>query len=196
MLGVDFWQERYETGQTPWDLGGPSPHFVELLKHQPDWLKAGKMAVPGSGRGHDAALFAQAGFEVIGFDYSPGAIMEAKGLYGETTRFEQADIFQLGAAESTWLAQFDYVLEHTCFCAILPEQRGDYVKNMKALLKPDSLLIGVFWEHAEWGGPPFSTSLQDIQTHFETDFDILLSENKTPARGRNGLERLTVLRRK
>lgn len=194
MISIDFWQDRYETGETPWDLGGPSPHFMELLRQKPDWLKPGKMAVPGSGRGHDAALFAQAGFDVVGFDYSPGAIERAKSLYGNVARFEQADIFTL--QNSPWVGQFDYVLEHTCFCAILPKQRTDYSRMAQALLKPGGTLIGVFWEHYDSDGPPFSTSQADIQTVFETGFEILSATEKTPASDREGIERLTFLRRR
>lgn len=194
MISVDFWEGRYESGTTPWDLGGPSPHFSELLHQKPEWLKPSKMAVLGSGRGHDAVLFAQAGFDVVGFDYSSGAVERAKALYGDRVRFEQADIFNL--PNSPWAGQFDYILEHTCFCAILPKQRGDYVRSAQALLKPKGILLGVFWEHGDTDGPPFSTTLEDVQSLFDADFNMLSSAEKTAAADRQGLERLIVLRRR
>lgn len=196
MIRVDFWQDRYETQNTPWDLGGPSPHFVELLQNKPDFLQAGKMAVLGSGRGHDAALFTQHGLDVIGFDYAPGAITEARERYSPSTRFEQADLFEMADATCEWAGQFDFLLEHTCFCAISPKDRVAYVQSARNILKPGGYLIGVFWEHHEPDGPPFSTTVAEIQTLFGADFEICSIADKAPANGRNGVERLCVLRRK
>ena len=195
MLNVDFWQNRYATHNTPWDLGEASPHFVEFLKQRPDWLKPGKMAVPGSGRGHDAALFAQAGFDVIGFDYAPGAIQEAQTRYGQIARFQQANLFDMAQPDSPWAGQFDYVLEHTCFCAILPQERPAYVKSVQNLLKPSGYLIGVFWEHQDPDGPPFSTTETQIRSDFQTAFELVSIQPKAPADDRSGTERLVILRR-
>lgn len=196
MLDVGFWEGRYEAENTPWDLAGPSPHFVTLLNRKPDFLQPGKMAVLGSGRGHDAALFANNGFEVTGFDYATGAIKLASELYGKSVRFEQMDLFQLADPENPYRQMFDYVLEHTCFCAILPSQRADYVRSVLNILKPGGYLLGVFWQHAEDDGPPFSTTENDLKTFFASDFDWVSSENNPPAPGRGGVERLVILRRK
>ena len=195
MLDLNFWQSRYDSGNTPWDLGQASPHFIALLQSEPSWLKAGKMAVVGTGRGHDAALFAEAGFEVVGFDYAPGAILEAQARYGQFARFQQANIFELADPHSPWAGEFDYVLEHTCFCAILPSEREAYVKSVKNLLKPDGLLIGVFWEHNDEDGPPFSTTEAHLRQAFGADFELVSIQEVPPARNRDGVERLVVLRR-
>lgn len=196
MILVNFWQGRYESGETPWDLGGPSPHFEALLKQQPAFLKPGRMAVLGSGRGHDAALFARAGFEVVGFDYAPGAKAEATRLYGDRVRWEQADIFTLADPASPWHGQFDVVLEHTCFCAIAPSDRPRYAAAARNLLKPGGLLIGVFWENGESEGPPFNTTPADLQAIFGESFSPLSEESHPPAGGRSGQERLVILQRK
>lgn len=196
MLDVNFWENRYEAENTPWDLAGPSPHFVDLLGQKPDFLKPGKMAVLGSGRGHDAACFAQAGFEVTGFDYAPGAIKLASKLYGKLARFERADIFDLADPASLYTENFDYVLEHTCFCAILPEQRLDYVRAVSNLLKPGGYLIGIFWEHRDTDGPPFSTTKADLEAAFAQAFESISRLDRTPVSGRGGVERLVILRRK
>jgi SAM-dependent methyltransferase len=195
MLTMDFWQSRYDTGNIPWDLGQASPHFAALLQSQPEWLKPGKLAALGCGRGHDAALFARAGFETVGFDYAPGAIQEAQALYGQLGQFQQANIFDLADPKSSWAGQFDYALEHTCFCAILPQERPAYVNSLRHLLKPNGLLIGVFWEHEAPDGPPFSTPEAQIREAFEPDFAVVSMQALAPADDRKGTERLVVLRR-
>ncbi|WP_373531676.1 methyltransferase domain-containing protein [Vampirovibrio sp.] len=196
MQNVDFWENLYVAENTPWDLAGPSPHFVALLHQKPDFLKPGTMAVTGSGRGHDAALFGQAGFEVTGFDYAPAAVKLAAQLYGGLARFEMADIFELPSSSGSNALVFDYVLEHTCFCAIPVERRTDYVKTVCHILKPGGYLIGVFWEHDQADGPPFSTTEAHLRQFFEADFEWISQEEKAPVAGRSGVERLVVLRRK
>lgn len=196
MPDVDFWSARYETQNTPWDLSGPSPHFVALLNDKPSFLTPGKMAVLGSGRGHDAAYFADAGFEVTGFDYAPQAVAMATKLYGGKVQFKVADIFDLASPGNPDAGQFDYVLEHTCFCAIDPERRTAYARSVETLLKPDGYLIGILWEHSNTDGPPFSTSKAEIETVFGQGFDCVSVTDCKAVDGRGGVERLVILRRK
>ncbi len=196
MLDVHFWENRYISQNTGWDLAGPSPHFVELLKNPPAFLKPGSIAVLGAGRGHDAALFGKNGFQVTGFDYATSAVQEARQLYSQWADFQQVDIFTLANADSPHAHPFDYVLEHTCFCAILPKQRPDYLKTVTRLLKPEGYLIGIFWEHEEPDGPPFSTTLEEVKALFSNDFNLISVEERPPANNRRGIERLVVLRRK
>jgi len=200
MLDIQFWQSRYDSGQTPWDLGQASPHFINLLQDRPAWLVPGKMAVLGSGRGHDAALFAKAGFEVVGFDYAPGAVQAAQAQYGQAqpgnaVKFQQMDIFELANPQSPWAGQFDYVLEHTCFCAILPKQRPAYLDSVKNILKPGGILIGVFWELNDPDGPPFTTTETQLHESFDSDFELLSMQTYPAAMNREGFERLVILRR-
>jgi methyl halide transferase len=171
-LSPEFWEERYQDGSTRWDLGQPAPPFVTLLA-APDAPSPGRMAVLGAGRGHDALLFAEQGFEVVGFDFAPSAIAaavataEARGL---TAQFLQRDIFALGAE---FAHQFDYVLEHTCYCAILPAQRADYVQLVRSILRPQGELIALFWAHNRAGGPPFGTTPDEILQRFCPAFEVI-----------------------
>ncbi len=174
MLSVtnsQYWENRYIEGTTGWDLGQAAPPFVSLL----DLVaapKSGKIAVLGAGSGYDALLFAQRGFEVIGFDFAPSAIASATQLAQSSSisaQFLQRNIFDLPAEFPHY---FDYVLEHTCFCAIEPGDRPAYVKLVKSLLKPSGELIALFWAHNQPGGPPFGTTTAEIRQYFEPDFKI------------------------
>jgi methyl halide transferase len=190
----EFWATRYQNQSTPWDLGQPAPSFVSLLKQHEERFPPGKMAVVGSGYGHDAGFFGESGFEVIGFDYVPEAVAGANERYGRYARFVQADIFNL---PGEYLGMFDYVLEHTCFCAIRPRQREGYVQAVYSLLQPGGTLIGLFWAHTEEGGPPYSTNRQELEHLFSSLFDI---ENMTippdSVADRQGEELLMIARRK
>ena len=183
VANFEYWENRYIEGKTGWDLGQAAPPFVSLLNAAAP--KAGKIAVLGSGSGYDALLFAQRGFEVIGFDFAPSAIASATELAqnsGISAQFLQRNIFDLPAEYPHY---FDYVLEHTCFCAIELRLRPAYVKLVKSLLKPSGELIALFWAHNQPGGPPFGVTTAEINQYFEPYFKInslSLATNSVPQR--------------
>ncbi|HEY9809975.1 MAG TPA: methyltransferase domain-containing protein [Halomicronema sp.] len=179
-----FWQQRYEEEKTGWDIGQPAPPFVSFL-NSTDSITPGRVAVLGCGKGYDAILFASKGYQVFGFDFAPAAISEARknaAKKGVSIEFFQRDIFEL---EKEFLGSFDYVVEHTCFCAISPSKRTDYVQLVKSLLRPNGKLIGLFFTHSRQGGPPFGVTPEEIKTYFSKDFEIICLEpvnNSIPAR--------------
>ncbi len=168
-LPVDFWEGRYQESHTPWELNEPAPPFVHLMQTRAAGFPPGKMAVLGSGRGQDAGLFGHLGFEVTGFDYAPSAVRIATEQFGDVARFEQADIFKIPESCN---GTFDYVLEHTCFCALHPDLREDYVGLAARLLRPGGRFIALLWAHNEWGGPPYRVSRQEIFNLFSPAFDL------------------------
>ncbi len=169
-----YWEQRYQEKTTRWDLGKASPPLVRLLNSPELTLKRGRIAVLGCGRGYDAMLFADRGFDTIGFDFAPLAITEAITLAQTTSnsaQFLQRDIFNLADEFSSY---FDYVIEHTCFCAIEPKQRPNYVQIVQQILQPHGELIGVFFTHDRTGGPPFGVTLTQIKQYFEPKkFEII-----------------------
>jgi len=156
-----YWEQRYQENTAKCDIGMAAPSFTSLLAST-QALIAGKTAVIGCGQGHDAILFAKHGFDTIGFDFAPSAIALGQKLSQTmeiSIQFLQRDIFEL---PKEFPASFDYVIEHTCFCAIRPEQRPDYVKMVRSILKPTGELIALFWAHNRPDGPPFGTTIEEI----------------------------------
>ena len=167
----DFWEAAYQEGRAGWDLGGPAPAFEQLLggAKRPT---PGRAAVIGCGRGHDALRFARDGFTVVGFDFAPSAVTAARraaATAGLSAEFVQSDIFSLPTG---YHEAFDYVIEHTCFCAIDPARRPDYVGVVQGLLRPGGELIGIFFAHGRPGGPPFTTDAADVRRLFAGLFTI------------------------
>ena len=183
-LTAAAWEQRYQENRDPWDLGFPVPPFVNLLSSV-QAPKPGRMAVPGCGSGQDALLFAASGFDVTGFDYAPSAIARARttaNVRDLNVQFLQRDIFDL---EADFHNSFDYVLEHTCFCAIDIELRAKYVQVVRNLLRPKGQLIGLFFTHNRPGGPPFGVKPQEVLDSFSPDFNITLfqqAEDSIPRR--------------
>jgi SAM-dependent methyltransferase len=195
-LDSEYWERHYQEGTTGWDLGAPAPPFVDLLAGP--WPPApGSMIVLGAGRGHDALLFVRHGFKVTALDFAESAVRETReaarkaGLPVETARH---DFFEL---PPEYDSSFDYVLEHTFFSAINPGRREEYVQIVHRLLKPGGLFIALFYAHGRPGGPPFTTSADEVRALFEPSFTIERLE--VPVRSvkpRQGLELLALMRPK
>ena len=192
-----YWEQRYQENTAQWDIGMAAPPLASLLASSEAPI-AGKTAVIGCGQGHDAILFAKHGFDTIGFDFAPSAIILGQKLSQTSEismQFLQRDIFEL---PQEFAASFDYAIEHTCFCAIRPEQRPDYVNMVRSILKPTGELIALFWAHNRPDGPPFGVTLEEIKDLFSASFDtsnISPVNNSIASRNREEyLARFRVLR--
>ena len=170
----------------------PVPPFINLLASV-QAPKAGKVAVLGCGSGQDAMLFSRSGFDVVGFDFAPSAIKrasanaKARKLNGQ---FLLRNIFEL---ETEFFNSFDYVLEHTCFCAIEATLRPQYVQVVKNLLRPNGQLIALFYTNCQSDGPPFGIKPDAILDLFTPHFDILLLKPaKDSIARRKGKEHLGI----
>ncbi|MFZ0616881.1 MAG: methyltransferase domain-containing protein [Chthoniobacterales bacterium] len=186
------WEARYRAGDTPWDEGTAAPALVEFLARHPI---RGEVFVPGSGGGHDVRALATQGADVLGLDLSPTAIGLARSFPpAGSERYEQGDLFHL---PPSWHGRFDWVVEHTCFCAIPPARRADYARAISLALKPGGHYLGIFYMNPSAPqGPPHGTTREEISSLFEPGFILL--EEWTPRNnfeGREGRE-LCQLRRK
>ncbi|AGY60676.1 methyltransferase domain-containing protein [Gloeobacter kilaueensis] len=166
-----YWESRYRQHQDRWDLGRPAPSFEYLLA-TPQAPPPGTVVVPGCGRGYDALLFASRGYKVYGFDFAADAIADATRSAlrsGISVTFVQEDLFKLPRELDSL---FDLVIEHTCFCAIDPSRRPEYVQIVHRLLRPGAELIAIFFAHPRPGGPPFRTDPDEIERLFGGYFAI------------------------
>ena len=195
-LTAEAWEARYQSSNDPWNLGNPTPPFVNLLAadHAP---YPGKLAALGCGKGHDALLFAESGFEVVGFDFAPSAISEAIATAKARAikaQFLQRDIFAL---DKEFADSFNYVLEHTCFCAIDPKKRSQYVEVVKSILCPGGKLIALFYTHKRSGGPPFGVKPQEVLEYFSPYFEpIVFQQAPDSITRRQGDEHLAIFQLK
>ncbi len=198
------WDAFYRAGTMPWDKGVAAPPLLEWLE-TPGNRFDGELLVPGCGLGHDVRAIAATGQarHVCGLDFSPAALAAARGWAqagGES--YVEGDLFAL---PPEWRGRFDWVFEHTCFCAIDLARRADYVRAVAQVLRPGGGLLAVFYLHP-WsggeppppgGGPPFGTSVEELDALFADDFDLLT--DAVPTRtypGREGREVIRLLRKK
>ncbi|WP_269526167.1 methyltransferase domain-containing protein [Coraliomargarita parva] len=165
------WNAAYLNDETPWDKGMPSPPLMEFLKRR---QIAGTVLIPGCGLGHDVRLLAGQGAKVLGMDIAPAAVERARRVPPVADeRFEAADFLTL---PDEYVGRFDWVIEHTCLCALDLSQRTEYVESVCRALKPGGYYLAVFYRmipHDDGNGPPFPISEASIDALFGGVFDIL-----------------------
>lgn len=170
-MSVD-WNERYQTGETPWEKGEPHPELPFLLSRYRRLVEeAGQVLVPGCGVGHDANLIADlCNGKVVGLDVAEEAIELAGARYSKKSlSFVVGDLFG-------WEGSYDLVFEHTCFCAIPVERRNDYVATMGKLIPEGGHLLGIFFlnpDHEGEEGPPFGVTIEELEEFFGSQFELL-----------------------
>jgi SAM-dependent methyltransferase len=179
------WEEHYQTGDMPWEKGEASPGLVDFMAAQPH-LAPGTVLVPGCGTGHDARVWARAGFAVTGFDIAPSAVRLARektAAAGLRAEFRLGD-FLADEPEQ----RFDWVFEHTLFCAIQPDRREDYVRALLRWLKPDGQYLAVNYLIPDKEGPPFGTTRDELVGRFTPHFELLSDWVPRSYPNRTGLE--------
>ena len=186
------WDEAYQRRETPWEKGKPHPALVDFLAE--NGPLGGEILVPGCGSGHDVRALSTPENHAVGIDLAPSAVAKANARPKVgNEEYELGDFFALPVE---WNGRFDVVFEHTCFCAIDPARRDDYVKAVVRLLAPGGRFLAIFFLNPDndGGGPPFPVDRQELDDRFGLHFT--LEREWIPARthpGREGRELMRVL---
>jgi SAM-dependent methyltransferase len=181
------WEQRYQTGDMPWEKGEASPGLIDFLAQPPQPAPA-SVLVPGCGTGHDARAWARAGFDVCGYDLAPSAVKLARektAAAGLQADFRFGD-FLLDPPHE----RFDWLFEHTLFCAIDPSHRDQYVQAVRRWLKPGGRFLAVHYLIPDTDGPPFGTTRQEVLDRFAPHFKLLNDWVPRSYPNRTGLERM------
>lgn len=160
---VDFWQARFDTGQTGWDRGAASPQLLAWLDQ--GVLQPCRIAVPGCGRGWEVAELAARGFEVVGLDYTAAALEASRALL--QSRGLQADLQQVDVLDHAPTTPYDAIYEQTCLCALHPEHWRAYADRMHGWLAPGGRLAALLMqmpraeavEQGQIQGPPYHVDI-------------------------------------
>ena len=166
---LNFWEQRYSTGTTPWDFHGVPPALTAYLKNR---TTPGSVLIPGCGFGHEVRAFHEHGWQTLAIDYSPTAVDQAKANLGSLASWvRKADFFT-----DDLDGPFDLIYERTFLCAIDPEQRPTYANRMRQLIQPGGVLAGLFFYGEEPDGPPHSLADLTLAKRLLTGFELITDE--------------------
>ena len=174
MTAEKRFQERYETGDTPWDIGKPDFNLIQTVTATP--IAPCKALDIGCGTGDNSIWLAQQNFPVVGIDTSEIAIDKAKekALKANAKCTFMVMDFLTSRIEE---APFGFAFDRGCFHALKSDkERNSFAKNVNAHLEKDGLwltLVGNADEQRHGPGPPQRTA-RDIVNAVEPFFEILL----------------------
>lgn len=199
---ADYWSGRYQGGTAQWDLGQETAVFQSCIekglfpvppRSDVPVRHAPRVWVPGCGYGHDALLFARAGYYVTAMDFAPEPLTRLKDMAWEQhcdLDIVHADIF---SALPHYAETFDMVVEYTCFCAIDPARREEYVRILSGVVKPNGCVVALlFPTDTMVESPPYPVDISATLTLFAT-YDLFCSYRMVPTEShpkRQGREEL------
>lgn len=170
-LSTEFWDNRYKTKDTGWDLGAISPPLKTYFDQLTD--KNLKILIPGGGNSYEAEYLHHNGFKnVYVVDLSKTALDNFKKRVPSfpPTHLIDGNFFDL---EMT----FDLIIEQTFFCAIDPKLRDFYCKKTSELLRENGKLVGLLFDDTfDSDAPPFGGSKTEYLGYFQPYFDVLIME--------------------
>lgn len=160
------WEQRFRDEETPWERGALHP----AVQHWHDLglpATRNRMIIPGCGRAPELLYFAEAGYDVTAADLSQTAIdWQAENLrhHGVEATLVSGDVFEHEPS-----SPYDCVWEQTFLCAIPPRLRETYERSVHDWLKPGGILLALFMQKDERGGPPYGCSLEAMRELFPAD---------------------------
>jgi len=189
-METDFWKERWEKGEIGFHQNEFSPH---LDRH---WNKlsiadGSRIFVPMAGKSSDMLWFVRQGYSVVGVELSNIAVdtffLENKLQYKveECRRFRThksdhidlhcGDFFQLTEDD---ISEVSAVYDRASLIALPPSMRKQYAEYLIKILprKVRIFLVTMEYSQEEMGGPPFSVTKQEVESLYQTEFDITLIE--------------------
>lgn len=168
----DF-EDRYQSGATPWELNRPDSHLVRMIEKK--IVKPCKALEIGCGTGSNAVWLCGQRFEVSAVDFSFLAIEKAKEkalMQGADIRFSVSDFLLEKKAQP----DFEFIFDRGCFHSFSDKKdRKIFAKNAARHLKPEGLwfsILGNADAPPRNEGPPMRSAL-DIVTAVEPFFEIL-----------------------
>jgi len=167
------WNERYRTGDLPWDTGAPDAHLVKLVES--GRVRPGKCLEVGCGTGTNALWLASRGFDVLGVDIAHLAVERANGRIAGTSlrcAFTVLDFLQ----DRTLTGPFEFVFDRGCLHSHdEASDRSHFALRVSHLLPVGGLwfsLIGSTEGAPRDTGPPRRTAT-DVVSAIEPHLEIV-----------------------
>lgn len=190
-LDSNYWNDRYQQGNTGWDLqkvSTPIKYYLDQVSN-----KNLSILIPGCGNAYEAEYANSLGFyNVHILDYAELAIENFLSRHPNFNlkHVHNEDIF-------LHTSHYDLIIEQTLFCAISPELRNLYANKMHDLLNTGGKLVGVLFDRDFEGGPPFGGNKEEYLKYFSPLFNIKTFERcNNSIEPRTGTELFIILEKK
>lgn len=147
------WNERYLSGDVPWDSGRPSRELIRVLdEHRIPPCRALEL---GCGTGTNAILLASRGFQVTAVDGAPEALHRARekaAAAGVEVDFVEQDVCAFGEGREP----YDFLFDRGCYHAVRRTNRDEFLQMLARVTRPGSRFLALTGNANEQAtdGPP------------------------------------------
>lgn len=190
-LTSENWNQRYESGETGWDLGEVSPPLKNYFDQLED--KNIRILIPGAGNAYEAAYLYQNGFKnVFILDWATYPLTKFKERYPDfpDSQCICSDFFE-------HQAQYNLIIEQTFFCALLPKFRKMYFQKTYQLLKPGGKLMGLLFQiPLNTDQPPFGGDKETYLSYIPQGFRHVYFETASNSHHKRAGNELFMLLKK
>jgi SAM-dependent methyltransferase len=150
-----LFDDAYQARTAPWVIGEPQPAIVELER---TGVIRGRVLDAGCGAGEHTILLTRLGYNVLGIDFSPTAIEQARenaAAKGVDARFDVGDAMNLPEEPA-----YDTVIDSALFHIFDDADRPKYVRSLHAACRPGALVHVLALSDAGHGfGPEVSEAV-------------------------------------
>lgn len=159
------WDESYQDGPAPWDLGRPQPAIAELAA---EGAFRGTVLDAGCGTGENALHLAATGLSIVGIDVAETAVPQAKEKArdrGLAAEFAVGDALRLSALDRT----FDTVLDCGLFHTLDARERQTYVASLASVTEPGARLHVLCFRDAGADSGPHPVVRAEFEAPFQRE---------------------------
>jgi SAM-dependent methyltransferase len=170
MSEIARWEERYRSGDTPWNTGRPSSELQRVITEEN--IRPCRAIELGCGSGTNAVWLAQQGFVVTAVDLSPLAISRAReraAAEGAEVRFLCADVLN-----PPDLGIYDFFFDRGCYHVVRRIEVQSYLRTLKLVTHPGTvgLVLAGNAKQPHEPGPPVVEE-REIRQEFGPVFEIV-----------------------
>ncbi|NOZ06229.1 MAG: class I SAM-dependent methyltransferase [Chloroflexi bacterium] len=166
----------------PWDTGVTPPEVTRRIESGE--IPPGRALDLGCGTGTNAIYLAQHGFQVVGIDFVPRAIEQARqkaAQAGVDVAFHVGDVSDISFLGDV---QFDLVLDIGCFHSITESSRPAYARGLGEHTRPGArYLLYAFQPRRFFLRQRMGLTRDEVETLFERWFQIRQVEGGTDPTG-------------
>ena len=131
-------QERYRSGDIPWDHALPPPEVMALAER----LAPGRVLDLGCGSARASVYLAARGWQADGVDFVPEAIAMAHKRVQAANLEEYVRLHVGTVTDLHFLSDFyDLAIDVGCFHGLEPDQQRLYRQELTRLIRPGGLFI-------------------------------------------------------
>ena len=168
---VARWDERYRTGDTPWNTGRPDEELRRVLAEET--IRPCRAVELGCGTGTNAVWLAQQGFDVTAVDLAPRALERAEArakAAGVKVHFVAASVLEppdLGGP-------FPFFFDRGCYHVVRRVDVAAFLRTLQRVTAPGStgLVLAGNAREPHDPGPPV-VSEQEIRDELGRVFEVV-----------------------